>query len=95
MANQPEQPQEPVGTTCEDPGNQVCSLEHLVPVLALTGPQSLILAILALIAVVEFVVLPTVRGTRWDSRRNDDERSKRRLLKELDKHGDKPNGHST
>ena len=83
---QPEQSQEPLGTSFADTGEPVGPLGPLVPVLALTTGQRFVFAVIGLVAVVVFVVLPAVYGTRWDRRRDYDNQSRRRLLKELRKH---------
>lgn len=83
---QVEPAQEPAGTSYRDAGNQCGPLGPLVPVLALTAGQSFVFAILGLVSVVVFVVLPAVYGTKWDRRHADDKASGRRLLRELRKH---------
>lgn len=74
------------GTSLRDLVPAVCPLGHCGTVLALTTGQRFVFAILGLVAVVVFVVLPAAYGTRWDRRNADDRSSKRRLLKELGKH---------
>ena len=73
--------------------DQVCAFRHTgtspgmtLAMVALAGSQKLLLAIVALVAVVVFIVWPIVRPKRFNQRALRDLRTQQRLKQEIERH---------